>query len=51
LVAVQLTVELAPLATVLGFAVTVTAGAEAAAVTETVTVWVALPPAPLQVSV
>ncbi len=51
LVAVQLTVELAPLATVLGFAVTVTAGAEAAAVTETVTVCVALPPAPLQVSV
>jgi len=47
----QLNVELAPLTTVLGLAVTVTIGASAAAVTETVTLCVALPPAPLQVSV
>ncbi len=51
LVADQLTVELAPLRTVLGLAVTVTVGAAAAGVTETVTVCAALPPAPLQVSV
>ncbi len=50
LVADQLNVELAPLATVRGLAVTVTVGAEAAAFTEIVTVCIALPPAPLQVS-
>jgi len=47
----QLMVELAPLTRVLGLAVTVTVGAGVAGVTETVTVCVALPPAPLQVSV
>jgi hypothetical protein len=51
LVADQLTIELAPLRTVLGLAVTVTVGAAAAGVTEIVTVCAALPPAPLQVSV
>jgi len=50
-VADQVTVELDPLATVLGLAVTVTLGAAAVGVTETVTVCVALPPAPLQVIV
>jgi hypothetical protein len=50
LVADQLRVELAPLTTVLGLAVTVTVGAGVAGVTETVAVCVALPPAPLQVS-
>jgi hypothetical protein len=47
----QLNVELAPLTTVLGLAVIVTVGALAAAFTEIVTVCVALPPAPLHVSV
>jgi hypothetical protein len=51
LVADQLNIELAPLTTVLGLAVTVTVGAGVAGVTETVAVCVALPPAPLQVSV
>ncbi len=51
LVADQLRVELPPLTTVLGLAVTVTVGAGVAGVTETVAVCVALPPAPLQVSV
>ncbi len=51
LVADQLTVELAPLTTVLGLAVTVTVGAGVTGVTETVAVCVALPPAPVQVSV
>ncbi len=50
LVADQLNVELAPLTMVLGLAVTATVGAEAAAFTEIVTVCIALPPAPLQVS-
>ena len=45
----QLNVELLPLATVLGLAVKLTAGAGAE--TETVTDWAALPPAPVQVSV
>jgi len=48
LVADQANVELAPLATVLGLAVKLTAGA--AWVTETVADWVALPPVPVQVS-
>ena len=48
LVADQLNVELAPLATVLGLALKVTAGA--AAPTVTVTDCVAEPPAPVQVS-
>ncbi len=47
----QLRVELAPLRTVLGLAITDTVGAGVAGVTETVTVCAALPPAPLQVSV
>ncbi len=51
LVADQLRVELDPLTTVLGLAVTVTVGAGAAGVTETVAVCVALPPAPVHVSV
>jgi hypothetical protein len=51
LVADQLTVELDPLTTMLGLAVTVTVGAAALAFTEIVTVCVALPPAPLHVSV
>ena len=46
----QLKVELPPLATVLGLAARLTVGAEAAEVTETVADWVALPPAPVQVS-
>jgi antitoxin component HigA of HigAB toxin-antitoxin module len=49
LVADQVNVELAPLATVLGAALKVTVGA--AVVTETVADWVALPPEPVQVSV
>jgi hypothetical protein len=43
----QLKVELAPLATVLGFALSVTV-AVGAAVTVTVAVWTALPPGPVQ---
>ena len=46
LVADQLSVELLPLATVLGPADKVTAGA--GVVTETVADWVALPPLPVQ---
>ncbi len=49
LVADQLRVEVPPLATVLGAAVRVTVGA--AALTETLADWVALPPAPVQVNV
>ena len=45
----QVSVELAPLVTVLGLAVNLTVGAGAAGVTETVADWVALPPAPVQV--
>jgi len=48
LVEVQVNVEVAPLFTVLGLAASVTAGA--AVFTETVTLWEALPPLPLQVS-
>jgi hypothetical protein len=47
-VADQVTVEPLPLATVLGLAAKVTAGA--GAVTETVADWVALPPVPEQAS-
>ena len=50
LVADQLKVELAPLATVLGLAVRVTVGAVAAP-TVTLVDWDALPPAPVQESV
>ena len=50
LVADQLKVELAPLATVLGLAVRVTAGA-VAGLTVTLVDWEALPPAPVQESV
>ena len=46
----QLRVELLPLAIELGLAARLTVGAEAAEVTETVATWVALPPAPVQVS-
>jgi len=46
----QLRVELLPLAMELGLAARLTVGAEAAEVTETVATWVALPPAPVQVS-
>ncbi len=49
LVADQLRVEVPPLATVLGAAVRVTVGA--AALTETLADWVAVPPAPVQVNV
>jgi hypothetical protein len=45
----QLSIEVAPLVTVVGLALMVTAGAEV--VTETVADWAALPPAPVQVSV
>ncbi len=51
LVADQLTVELAPLSTVLGLTVNVTVGAAALGVADTVTACVAVPPGPLQVSV
>jgi len=51
LVADQFRVALAPLTTVAGLAVIVTVGAAAVGVTETVTACVALPLAPLQVSV
>ncbi len=49
-VADQFNLALAPLTTVPGLAVSVTVGAEAAGFTEIVTVCVASPPAPLQVS-
>jgi hypothetical protein len=49
LVAVQVTIELPPLATVLGAAERLTVGA--AVVTDTVAVWAALPPLPVQLSV
>jgi hypothetical protein len=48
LVDVQLNIEELPLAMVLGLAATLTVGA--AAVTETITDCVALPPVPVQVS-
>jgi hypothetical protein len=48
LVADQLSEELLPLATVLGLAARVTVGA--AAVTDTVADWAALPPVPVQLS-
>jgi hypothetical protein len=46
----QVTVALAPLAIVLGAATRLMVGAGVEAVTETVTLWVALPPKPVQVS-
>jgi len=46
----QVTVALAPLAIVLGAATRLMVGAGVDAVTETVAAWVALPPAPVQVS-
>jgi len=46
----QLKVELSPLTIELGFAARLTVGAGVGGVTETVAAWVALPPAPLQVS-
>jgi hypothetical protein len=46
LVADQVSVELLPLATVLGLAAKLTTGAEV--VTETVAAWAALPPLPVQ---
>jgi hypothetical protein len=49
LVADQVSVELLPLATVLGFAEKLTVGA--GVVTETVADWVALPPLPVQLRV
>jgi hypothetical protein len=49
LVAVQVSMELPPLATVLGAVEKLTVGA--AVVTETVAVWAALPPLPVQLSV
>jgi hypothetical protein len=49
LVAVHASIEVAPLFTVLGLAARVTAGA--GVVIETVALWTALPPLPLQVSV
>jgi hypothetical protein len=45
----QLKFEVPPLATVLGLALTVTVGAGVGAVTDTVAVCVALPPAPVHV--
>ena len=50
LVADHVKVELAPLATVLGFALSLTV-AVGAAVTVTVAVWTAFPPGPVQESV
>ena len=50
LLADQLNVELPPVTTVLGLAWSVTVGAGAGEVTETLTDCVALPPAPLHVS-
>ena len=46
----QLKVELLPLAMELGLAARLTVGAGVGEVTETVAAWVALPPAPVQVS-
>ena len=46
----QLKVEALPLTMELGFAERLTVGAGVGAVTETVAAWVALPPAPVQVS-
>jgi hypothetical protein len=46
----QLKVELLPLTMELGLAARLTVGAGATEVTETVAAWVALPPAPVQVS-
>lgn len=46
----QLTVEACPLVTELGLADKVTVGAGVGDVTDTVADWVALPPAPVQVS-
>jgi len=46
----QVNVELAPLTMELGLAVRLTVGAGVGEVTETVAAWVALPPAPVQVS-
>ena len=46
----QLKVELLPLTIELGLAVKLTVGGGVAEVTETVADWVALPPAPVQVS-
>ncbi len=51
LVVDQVRLELPPLTTVLGFAVSDTVGAGAAEVTETTADWLALPPAPVQVRV
>ena len=51
LVELQVRVEDPPLATFIGFAVSVTVGAGAGAVTETLTDLLALPPAPVQLSV
>ena len=50
-VLVQVTVELLPLAIVLGLAVRLIVGAGAGVVTETVAACVALPPAPVQVRI
>jgi hypothetical protein len=46
----QVSVELPPLMTVLGVVLSLTVGAGAGEVTETAADWVALPPAPVQVS-
>ena len=46
----QLKVELLPLTMELGLAARLTVGAGVGEVTETVAAWVALPPAPVQVS-
>ncbi len=50
-VLVQVTVELLPLAIVLGLAARLIVGAGAGVVTETVAACVALPPAPVQVRI
>jgi hypothetical protein len=50
-VAVHFTVELAPLATVLGLALMLTVGAVEADFSDTVAVWTALPPGPVQLKV
>jgi len=51
LVELQVRVEAAPLVTVVGFALNDTVGAGGGAPTVTVTVWLAVPPAPVQFSV
>ena len=51
LVELQVSVEALPLATLVGFAVSVTVGAGGFEVTVTVAVWLAVPPAPVQVNV